>query len=220
MPDSVDIGGSSGNTWAVIRAPMVFGTGYRDTYPANENWSRKYLGTGYANNAGYKYPKSDLCKARFLINESADPGAAPIVTGSLLGCSQKVISQEQDGFLVYLFLGCGDGRYVSSTWPFGSEAKPYEVVGSMSGLIDMDTTTMRQKFVGGFVNLTVNLYAGAPVTTYNFEITDALFPDDPGNASAPLYQDRGQKFAEVIVPYNTTPYPGPLWWTINSLTLP
>jgi len=219
MAANVDIGGSSGNTWAVIRAPMVFGTGYRDTYPANENWGRKYLGTGYENNAGYKYPKSDLCKARFLISESADPGAAPIVTGSMLGCSQKLISSVEGGFLVYLFLGCGDGRYYSSTWPFGSEAKPYETVGSMSGLIDMDTTTMRQKFVGGTINLTVNLYAGFS-TTYEFQITNDLFPDNPGSAAAPLYQDRGQKFAEVVVPDGTTPYPGPLWWTINSLTLP
>lgn len=211
------IGGDSGKTWAHLRSPMVIGTGYRESWPFNENWSTAGFGdeTEYSHSSGFPNPQSELLKAKAEVL-NGEAGGSQYVLGAFLGCSQVFISQEEGGVLTWIFLGCGDGIYTAQAWNPGDPSLPSEFVYSLE-TPNFDTHLMRNKFVGWTVNVTIAPYVGATPVDYEFQITNDLFPDEPWKGS-PTYQNRGQKFAEIITPYGSQT--APIWWTINSLTPP
>lgn len=218
MPTNVNIGGASGKTWAYLRAPLLIGSGYRGTWPMNQNWSTAGYGneSQYSHSSGFPDPKSELLKAILTIENGQTSQSTNISLGSFIGCSQLYVEQIEEGVRTWLFLGCGDATYQDTSYNPSSPSLPREEVWTLYSP-NFDTNLMRQNFVGWTVNVTTAPYIGATPVDWEFQITEELFPDDPGGGF-PLMQRRGQKFAEIITPYGSQP--APLWWTINSITPP
>ena len=224
MVTTSTIGGSSGLTWAAVRAPVFKGDGFyinNSTFPTivySESWAT-------ATNAGYPQALTELRKA-YPYKDSGTPGVWDSYTSNAstaLGCNAvyEVVGGELVSITYYLTLGAGqritttsDSSLVFNGYRGGFvNASPQETTG-------YDHESTKSRMLGGTVNLTYYGFDNVPVTT-DVTITEDLFPADMFNTT-PGASRVGVYIATIPPP---PPPPAPSfrpepWWVINSVTLP